>query len=57
VRIWYVGKCVYACRCSRWPEEGDRFHGIGVKMAVHCPMWVLGTKFGSFVRAVFALNC
>lgn len=52
--------CICECRCSRWPEEGDRFHGIGAKVAELSR--VLGTKFRSSkfrssVRAVFALNC
>lgn len=59
VCVWClcVINCTCACRCSRGPEEGSKSPGIGVEVAVSCPMRVPGTKFRSSARAVFALNC
>lgn len=52
----HVCICEPACRCSRKPKAWTP-PGAGVAGHVGHPVWVLGTKLGSSVRAVLVLTC
>ena len=43
-------------RCHLRPEEGIRFHGLELQVAMSHLMWVLRTKPGSSAKATSILN-
>lgn len=47
--------CALRCRCLERSEVSDPLE-LELQVVVNHAVWVLGTKLGSFARAVSALN-
>lgn len=51
--VWFV---LVRVQVPLGHEEGIIAHGVDLKVLVRCPMWVLGSEFGSSVKAVSTCN-